>query len=206
MGTGASQLGSGRGTGEVNFVTRNSLGDVQACDVRPRGRTRPVASSAGSLFESWNLSGARYHALSLVILDVLQVGALFQSAEAAASPRFLGARRCPIGSAAPVYPPSFLSSAALVLGARGCRRFMDVVVGRAGMRPSGSHCTYHHEPIALHRYPGPPCDKSRCRSVLTDCPIRGLLSHPPGQQTCQFTRLKRNVCEKEGKTRGERRK
>lgn len=41
MGTGASQLGSGRGTGEVNFVARNSLGDVQACDVRPRGRTRP---------------------------------------------------------------------------------------------------------------------------------------------------------------------
>lgn len=76
------------------------------------GRTGPVASSAGSVSESWNLSGARPPCLKL---DDLVCSAGGRSSEGAEWQRHRGAgsqEGGPIGSAAPAYPHCFLSSAA----------------------------------------------------------------------------------------------
>lgn len=60
-----------------------------------------------------------------------------------------------------------------------------MAVGWAGLRPSGSHCPCHHEPIFVRRCPWPPCNKSRRPAVATV---------PDGSEfLCLFDHLRREA-------------
>lgn len=91
---------------------------------------QPRRQRTGSLFESWNISVPWQHALSLVITEGMQQ--VFSEIIERHLHRDSESQDGPNRLCSPDIPTWPLSSAALVLGARGCRRFMGATAGWLG--------------------------------------------------------------------------